>query len=413
MAKKSKRDKHTKKTAIADNQVAQRGQDWQRELDTKEIVEIQTSGRLRRDEIREVLLKWGLAVKKIDQVRDAYKVSTDSGTYALKVINASGKTIRFYYSVMCCAANRGFTDFAGYILTNTGEAYARFKGMRLVLTPWIEGKEIHYHSESEMIAAVETLAHFHRATRGYRPCERVKVKEKWGRWLDKLRQRADEVEYFTLSASKQEDEFDRVLHKSADWLLQQSEGSVAALEDADAYYALMKASRATLEICHGDPAKRNFLIDKNGRMYLIDFDSMSADMSVIDLWHLLHRMLSRDLWDFKLVKKLLAAYSAINPLSREEYEVLGIFLTFPEKIWRVLRAYYEGDSEWEGKSRKELVKILKKLLDQRRAKDRFHAEYREEYLSAEYKAGECKAARRVGEKGSKSIDLTRSKDKKQ
>lgn len=349
--------------------------------------ELLESDRLTERNISELLQKWGLQVKKISPVRDAYKVYTDNGTYALKVVNESGKSLRFYYSVMCCATNRGFADLAGYIPTKTGEQpYARFNGRRVVLTPWIEGREIHYHSESDMIAAARTLAQFHRATRGYRPQEGIKVKEKWGRWLDKLRERADEVEYFTLYASKQEDEFDRALHKAADWVLQQSEGAVEALGDSDAYYELMNVSRAVLEVCHGDPAKRNFVVDKSGQMYLIDFDSMSADMSVIDLWHLLYRMLSRDLWDFKLVQKMLDAYSAINPLSREEYEVLGIFLTFPEKIWRVLRAYYEGDSEWEGKSPRELVKILKKLLDQRRAKDRFHAEYRREYLVPDKRA---------------------------
>ena len=348
---------------------------------TQNAPAMKNTGTLHAEDIPHILEAWGFKAGKILPQRDAFKVHTAQGVFALKAVSESSKTLRFYESVLHYAHFHGFTNFAPYIRTSKGKIGAKFNGQRVLLMPWIDGREIHYHSEREMVAAVETLAHFHRATRGYEPAEGLKLKEKCGKWLKRLEERADEVEYYTLLAMEKNDEFSRVFSKYGSWVETHAAEAVEALAESEVYHRRVLQNRSSVEICHGDPAKRNFILAKNGEMYLIDFESINADLAVIDLWQLFHRMLSRDLWDLKRVKKMLSAYTAINPLGVADLEILAIFLTFPQKLWRLLHAYYEGGGQWAGYSEKEIIKLLRHFLAQRESREHFLAAFRKEYLT--------------------------------
>jgi len=39
---------------------------------------------------------------------------------------------------------------------------------------------------------------------------------------------------------------------------------------------------------------------------------------------------------------IIDAYTSIEPISKEEFEILEIMLQFPQKFWRVVNRYYNS-----------------------------------------------------------------------
>jgi CotS family spore coat protein len=344
---------------------------------------------MRRKEVADAIRPWGLKPRKITRVRAAFKVSTSQGTYCLKEVEDSEKRLSFYDSVLRYVQSQGFTMLAPYIPTLTGECFAVFNGRKVVVLPWLEGKEISYTSVKEIAAAAEALARFHQAAEGYQPEEGIQVKDKLGKWPGKLARKVADLEMYREQAEKGDTEFDRYFLQYVDWIYAHTVQAAQQIRQSP-YYAQVEESRGRLTICHGDPSKRNFIRDQQGQMHLIDFESMKSDLPILDFWRLLRRTLARDMWDFTSVKQILDAYNRGRTMSREEYELLGIFLTFPEKIWRIVHNYYEP-SKKQGWTMKRFIRHLQRQLEQVGKMEQFLAEYQAAFMTGEALLGEKSA----------------------
>ncbi|AZR73769.1 hypothetical protein BBF96_10455 [Anoxybacter fermentans] len=329
---------------------------------------------MERREVFKALETWGIRPEKVRRVRGVFKVWTDREIYCLKPVKDSKKRLLFFDSVIRYVKSRGFQVLASYIHTPEGEPFGNYDGQNLILTPWIEGKEIRYRSIKEMIGAAKVLAEFHKAAEGYKPEPGIKVKDKLGKWPEKLARRVGDIEFYIELAEKEGSDFDWYFLKNADRILKDTKEAFIALRDS-VYYKKVEESRNLTQICHGDPARRNFLIDKKGQIHLIDYDSMKLDLPITDLWRLLRRTLNRDQWDIDVIRRILDGYTEVRPLDQEDYQLLAIFLTFPEKVWRILRKYYEKRGR-DGWSYKRLFRKLRKFLAQQENRARFLSEFK-------------------------------------
>ncbi len=332
-----------------------------------------------KSNLSEAMLElWGIELKKVRMNRNVYKVWSDKGIFCLKPVTDKEKRLHFFDSVLRYVQSRDFAVQAHYIETLIGEPFGDFKGERLILTPWIEGREIKYRSYKEVVPAAKVLAKFHQAVEGYAAEKGIKVKDKQGKWPDKLARRVGDIEHYIQLAQNSDTEFDRYFLKYADWILKSTEDAFNRICDSG-YIEKVEKSIERVQICHGDPASRNFVIDKAGQIHMIDFDSMKADLPIVDLWRFLRRVLSRDQWNLGLVKQIVDGYNSHYSLDQEDYLLLSIFLSFPEKIWRILHQYYDRreSEEW---SQYSMLRRLRKLLAQVEKRERFLAEFRDVYL---------------------------------
>ncbi|MCK4260126.1 MAG: CotS family spore coat protein [Halanaerobiales bacterium] len=333
---------------------------------------------MQRPEVKQILELWGIEMYKVRLVRNIYKIWTDQGIYCLKPVTERGSCLRFFDSVLRHVQSRDFQVQAHYEYTQNGEPFGVFNGNRWILTPWIDGKEIKYRSFKEVIEGARVLAKFHQAAEGYVPEIGIKVKDKQGKWPDKLVRRVGDIKDYIQTAQAEDSDFDRYFLKYADWILKSAEETLKLICNSN-YDQKVEDSLEQVQICHGDPASRNFVIDKKGQIHMIDFDSMKFDLPVVDLWRFLRRVLNRNQWNMRLVTKIIDGYNSERRLDQDDYRLLAIFLEFPEKIWRVLHHYYErrGRENWSQYS--SLRKLLK-LLAQVEEREKFLAEFRNAYL---------------------------------
>ncbi|MDA8234315.1 MAG: CotS family spore coat protein [Clostridia bacterium] len=317
--------------------------------------------------LKEILAHWELAPDKIKGVRDVYQVRTAVGIRALKQVREKEEKIRFIASALQHLANQGFTKMAGLVVTRDGLPYLVHQGEYWVVNPWIDGYEPKYVRGEEMARAASTLAAFHKAAEGYRPGDGITPKNKLGRWIKKLESKAADLNHYRrmVDGKAELSPFDREFLAKAEWLCQKTRESIEALKKS-AYTRLCNQynQRKGYPLCHGDTAARNFVLNGEGDVYLIDFDSLAVDLRVIDLWRLLRRTLRKAKWDAALALQILDSYNSIYPLSNDEYKVLFALLLFPEKPWRVAKEYYEKEGTKNGWDARGLTEDLKFYLGQ-------------------------------------------------
>lgn len=332
---------------------------------------------MRRKNVSQGLKLWGLKAQKVTRVRSVFRVLTAEGEYSLKATHDSPERIYFFDSVLRYVQKKGFLHLSPYIHTLNNEPFAVFAGENLVLTPWVGNGEIRYRSLAEILAAVKVLANFHQLAEGYQPEAGIKVRDKQGKWVEKLAQRCGDIEFYLEQAEKKQGEFDKYFLKHADWIWGHTKEAFQMLRDSEYQNKVLK-SKETVQICHGDPASRNFVINRRGQVYLIDFDSLKFDLPVIDLWRFFRRIMSRDQWDLQLSKELLNTYTQVRTLDSTDYQLLAILLRFPEKIWRILHKYYEkrGRNGW---SEERYLRKLKELLQQSTARDKFLQQFSRDF----------------------------------
>ncbi len=90
-----------------------------------------------------------------------------------------------------------------------------------------------------------------------------------------------------------------------------------------------------MPVCHGDPAAHNLILRPDGRVQMIDLNSLRVDLPCVDLWKLTHRMAFWRGWSPEPVVEVLTAYNRAHAVADEATVLLGL-LWFPEKQWRLV-----------------------------------------------------------------------------
>lgn len=326
-------------------------------------------------EINGIMALWGESPLKVKEKRGVYRVTTTRGERCLKEVTGKVDRILFMIDAMDYVKQQGFDRFANCLPALDGNMVVQYNSSSYLVQEWLDGQEPDYRNGYAIARAAETIAMFHRAGRGFFPKPFCKVKNKLGKWPKKLTKKAEQLELYLSMAksSSHPGEFEKILVKYDNWLINHARESLIKLKDSK-YRELVAAAREGGSLVHGDTAVRNFVMI-NGTVYLIDFDSIAIDIPVTDLWRLLRRTLRREQWDVQLVEKILNSYRRCFPLNRREKEVLLAFLEFPEKPWRIAKEYYEKRLE-KGWSEKDLVEKLSDFLNQHQQIDRFLKDFR-------------------------------------
>lgn len=329
-------------------------------------------------EITTILSKWGEIPQKISMKRDVYKIKTDKGKRCFKKFNSNIDRLLFMVDAMNYVEQNGFNLLPRCIPSLDGKFVVEENGIYYLVQEWLDGKEPDYRNDDEIALAAESIAMFHKASKGFTPNAGYKAKNKLGKWPRKLEKKAADLEFYLNLAkdASKPTEFEQELMKYGGWLVNHARESIKKLHTSK-YGELVAEASNEYTLVHGDTATRNCLVHK-GKVYLIDFDSLAIDITVADLWRLLRRTMRREQWEIKLVDKVLTSYNKQKPLETEELEVLGAFLQFPEKPWRTAKEYYErrNSDDWnESKVTKKMINFLK----QHKEIDKFYAQFEKKY----------------------------------
>jgi CotS family spore coat protein len=221
------------------------------------------------------------------------------------------------------------------------------------LTSFIVGQNCTYKSVTEAKACVRRLASFHCS--GYRVAIKAKKKRPL---LFAARMKRRLANFYRLSKAQVSGRLGVILKQQGPQFYFEGLKSWDLLCRLN-YQAYCTDCWQERLLTHRDLASHNFMIDKNNKTWLIDFETAEYDAQIGDLGQVITRILAMHKWSAELFKVLLKAYEAIMPLNAYQHEILLLLLRFPNEFFREALGLAERKP---GYNPKKTMAYLEKLI---------------------------------------------------
>jgi len=324
---------------------------------------------------KELAQCFGIDVKSIYPYKDAYVAVTSAGKKLVKRVMFSPERLKFVHGAKEHLVNNGFTGVDRYIVTQTGEPGFWCGDFLYVMTDYIEGRESCFDDDEDLGKAAEALAAMHRASAGYVPPEGSRARDDLGRLPAYFSKRLNDIRKMRKQARKGKSRFDHLFLQYADYFIGMGENAMERLSSSS-YDALVDRTRNERTFCHHDYTHHNILLDGR-RVTITNFDYCCFELRAYDIANLIRRKMRRCSWDISKAELIAEAYNKISPLCREEFEIVGIMLEFPQKFWRVVNRYYNSRRSW---SEKVFMGRLEEVIEETRPLEVFLKAYDKVFL---------------------------------
>jgi CotS family spore coat protein len=272
---------------------------------------------------------------------------TPFGKKMLKKIPFSADRIHFIHRAKEHLYEKNFSNLDRYLCTKSGEPFTECEGERYTISNMVDGRECNFDSRPDLNSAVSMLANMHKASQGFEQNDMGFLKSDLGKLPNNFQKRLSDISKMKKKAIKERGKFDTLFLDWVDYFYKLGEDALDKL-NLSKYYELVEQSKKQGYFCHHDYTHSNIILNEH-KTYIINFDSCCVELKVYDLTNLLRRKMRKCNWDIKEAKNIIDEYNGIEPISRDEFEVLRIMLQFPQKFWRVANRYYNSRHGWAEK----------------------------------------------------------------
>ena len=234
-------------------------------------------------------------------------------------------------------------------------------GYTYILKKWFNAEECNVNNEGSILAGTKKLAAFHnilrdnrellKDVRAFHPGKNMeKVFERHNREITTIKnyiKKRKNKNFFEMSLQDIMDEYKKQAVIATENLLKSTYAS--RFEEA----VLMKT------INHGCYNHHNILFDGEG-IIMVNMSKINYAPQLQDLYDWLRKVMEKNNWNISLGNKIMEEYNKINPLNSEEYTILKIMLSYPEKFWKIINYYYNSNKAWYSeKNEEKLTQFLK------------------------------------------------------
>lgn len=274
--------------------------------------------------------------KNTDKQRAVYKVENGKDCYCLKKIYFGEADVLFVYSAMEWLY-RNEINVPKFLPTVNNERYVFYKNMYFILTIWIEGDKCDYDNIQNILDAVTNLAKMHKSSEHFIPVKGSSNRYSCGNIYTSTKKHFEQILVCSNMAFKYKDKFSKLFLENFQYNIDLAKIS---LEIA----STINEKNLKTSLCHMDYVNRNIIFDKKNNLWVIDFDKCSIDYCAHDIAYFLRRFMKRDLtkWNFEIAISCLKLYSKIFPLTPDEINYIIVYLSFPQKYWKLSRDYYNN-----------------------------------------------------------------------
>jgi CotS family spore coat protein len=274
--------------------------------------------------------------KDTDKQRAVYKIVNCNTSYCLKKIYFGVEDLLFVYSAVEWLYRNG-VNVPRILPTKSRGRFVNYENMLFILTPWVDGEKCSYDNVQDVLDSSVNLAKIHRCTKNFEPivgsCDRTGFEDLY----QSLNKHFHQLLLCSNLAFKQGDKFSKLF-------LQHFEGNLSLAKTAVDISASIDNNGLEKCLCHLDYVNKNIIFDSSRNLWVIDFDKCKLDHRVHDISYFFRRLLKRDntKWDFELAVNCLNLYEETFPLSLDEYKAILVYLSFPQKFWKISRDYYNN-----------------------------------------------------------------------
>ncbi|SHJ89379.1 CotS family spore coat protein [Tepidibacter formicigenes] len=301
-------------------------------------------------------------------LKTLWKFNCKDKTMCLKRLRHSKEKALFSVNAQINVYNNGGHVPKVYLNSNNNPI-TEYNEQLFVLYEWIDGRDLYFNNPTDFRLALEGLAKFHIASRGYVPPKGAKISSKLGRWNEQYESMKKRMLKWKEEAKNN---LSNISHKSyyenIDSIINIADMALNGLEKS-AYKDLTNIELSKSTLCHQDFGEGN-VIFSGTESYVIDLDGATYDLVIRDLRKIIgKRMQKRGKWQEEIINTILNWYEKNNKLSLEEKEILKIDLLYPHWFFGEVKNLYKKNKylspnkiERIAELEKSKVRILKNLF---------------------------------------------------
>jgi spore coat protein I len=222
-----------------------------------------------------------LTVIQSGGIKTVWKLRSSGRLLCLKRLRQTIDKARFSVNAQIYVKNNGGL-VPGVIPSLKGQPITEYEGQLFVLYEWIDGNDINFGNPADLKKAIQGLARFHIATKGYRPPVDSRVSTKLGKWPEQYASMKNKLTVWKDTAASRpvQPTYTSYL-KHTDAMTAIADMALARLS-ASSYDALSAEGSDSVVLCHQDYGKGNALCAADG-IYIIDLDGVTFDLPARDL----------------------------------------------------------------------------------------------------------------------------------
>lgn len=285
----------------------------------------------------QLMENYNYEIYQVSRTKGAFGLMTDGGMKLLKEYTKSENRLKFQDYLRNELIANGYDHIDSYVKTDLGELIIKDEEERkFILKNWFEGRECDIYNEDEVVVATKELAKLHIALKKIEIPEEYNFIDQQNCLYNTFSRRTKELKKSLTYIRKKhvKNDFEMLLGNKLGEFIEDAYLAMKYLEEIGA-----DTESVCNTLCHGDYNYHNILFDREF-VAITDFDSVVYDKQVADLYNFMRKVLEKNNWDLVLGKKMYNIYNENNCIEEDDKKLLiGMFL-FPEKLWKVVNAYY-------------------------------------------------------------------------
>ncbi|MFL0247733.1 CotS family spore coat protein [Candidatus Clostridium stratigraminis] len=300
-------------------------------------------------------------------IKTVWKIKYTNSLLCLKRLRQSYDKSSFSVNAQIYIKSKG-GNVPGILLTIDKKAIHQYKDELFVLYEWMEGRELNFNYNPDLAYAIKGLAAFHLASKGYAPDASYRISSKINKWPNQYESMGNKLKKWKEDAYNKKSSNPYFSYiKAVDSMLDLSDNAQRLI--AASHYNELSANNESQVLCHQDYGTGNALLGKNG-VIILDLDGVTLDFPMRDLRKLIFKYeepLGK--WQSKMLSDILDWYSEINPLSKDEKELLYIDLLFPHRFYGLVKNIFISEKPIKASDIERIaifeeskLKLLKELL---------------------------------------------------
>lgn len=285
-------------------------------------------------------------------------------TYILKPVCESFERKVFTSSIYKHLNNHGFTNTDSIILTKNNNLTMEIDGKKYICNKVLVGKQCSGENLQEVKKAAKLLATMHNCAKGFtnkvalelnsfvlteNENKNTYLKNELGELKEIFSHRSNELSRFKKLATRRKSVFDYEYRAIADKYCNKAFELSQALKESK-YDEISAYYNTHGIICHKKYTFHNIVFSENCEGGIINFEQASIDLPLFDIVNLIKRRMKKCGWKVSEALEILEEYSKIRNLTKDEFEIMRITLSYPQKLWRVVNKYYNSRRSWCEKS---------------------------------------------------------------
>lgn len=322
---------------------------------------------------QEVLLEYGIAPQSISiiqsgTIKTVWKVRVNDRYLCLKRLKQTYDKALFSVNAQIYIKNKGGL-VPGILPDKNSKRITEYNNQLFVLYEWLEGRDLNFGNPGDFKLALEGLARFHIASKGYESAEASRTSTKLGKWPDQYASMRNKfISWKEISMNNLSQPHYNSFFRVSDSMIALANTALDYIEKSS-YDTLTAQGSNSIVLCHQDFGKGNAILSREG-IIVLDLDGVTFDLPARDLRKLIGKEAeNKGRWQLESIENVYRIYSSANPLSPEERRVLIIDLLYPHWFYGLVKNLFQNNkpvkaSEIERMARLEESKVplLKSLL---------------------------------------------------